>query len=87
MFCKGELLTLVISVWGTYITREMCLGAQISRGNTYHCNSWTNKNILTLNFSQFMLTIVELHHELINVHHKVVHIRKLLRIFLLYIKD
>ena len=35
---------------------------------------WTNENILTLNFSQFMLTIVELYHELIIVHHKVVHI-------------
>ena len=38
-FCKGKLLTLVISVWGTGITREMCLGAHISRGNTYHCNT------------------------------------------------
>ena len=39
--CKGKLLTLVISVWGTDITREMCLGAHISRGNTYHCNTGT----------------------------------------------
>ena len=43
-FCKGKLLTLVISVWGTGITREMCLRAHISRGNTYHCNTGEESN-------------------------------------------
>ena len=38
-FCKGKLLTLVISVWGTDITREMCLGEHVLWGNTYHCNT------------------------------------------------
>ena len=39
MFLQGETLTLVISVWGTDITREMCLGSHIFQGNTYHCNT------------------------------------------------
>ena len=38
-FCKGKLLTLVMSVWGTDITSDMCLGAHVSWGNTYHCNT------------------------------------------------
>ena len=47
-FCKGKLLTLVISVWGTDITREMCLGAHISRGNTYHCNTVPQRRSLSV---------------------------------------
>ena len=50
MFLQGEHLTLVISVWGTDITREMCLGAHISWGNTYHCNNGrhTQKSVFIL---------------------------------------
>ena len=33
----------VISVWETDISREMCLGAHIPRGNTYHCNNGFKK--------------------------------------------
>ena len=37
----------MISVWGTDITREMCSGAHISQGNTYHCNTVTSLDKLS----------------------------------------
>ena len=40
-FTRGHFNQMVFAVWGTDITREMCLGAHISRGNTYHCNTVT----------------------------------------------
>ena len=40
-FTRGHFNQMVFAVWGTDITREMCLGAHISWGNTYHCNTIT----------------------------------------------
>ena len=40
-FTRGHFNQMVFAVWGTDITREMCLGAHISWGNTYHCNTVT----------------------------------------------
>ena len=55
-FRKGKLLALVIIVRGTDITREMCSGAHIPRGNIYHCNTGESLKRANRLSSDFLLS-------------------------------